>query len=140
MVFMKLAYVIAPAIGWLVAGSVKFLINSLRQKQLAFSQIGYGGIPSTHSSIVSTTAMLVGLREGFNTPVFAIAMTIALIVILDAASLRRHIGYQAAAINHLLKDEQNWQPLRERVGHRRIEIIAGVMTGFLCALALHAFV
>jgi acid phosphatase family membrane protein YuiD len=134
----KFAYIIAPAFGWLVAGSLKFVINTIRARQLAWSQIGYGGFPSTHSSIVSTTALLVGLREGFNTSAFAIATTIAWVVILDAVSLRRQIGYQAVAINRLNKEIQDWKPLRERIGHRRIEIIAGVFTGFCCALILNA--
>lgn len=134
---MQIAYLIAPFFGWLVAGSLKFLINSAKHRQLAWKQIGYGGFPSTHTTIVSTTAALVGMREGWNSPFFAIAATLAFIVMLDAASLRRQIGKHAAALNYLLQDNSSQLPLRESMGHRRIEILAGVAVGFVCALMLH---
>ncbi|HEX7049745.1 MAG TPA: divergent PAP2 family protein, partial [Longimicrobiales bacterium] len=95
------AYIIAPFFGWLVAGGLKFVINSLRKRAPAWDQIGYGGMPSTHSAIVGTTAALIGLREGWSTPVFSIAATVAFIVVLDAATLRRQVGAHARAINSL---------------------------------------
>ncbi len=72
---MRVAYALAPAVGWFVAGSLKFIINSVGARQLAWGQMGYGGIPSTHATVVSTTALLLGLQEGFNTPAFSIAAT-----------------------------------------------------------------
>ncbi|MDP9348606.1 MAG: divergent PAP2 family protein [Gemmatimonadota bacterium] len=78
---------VAPLVGWLMAGSLKFVINSVRSRRLAWDLIGYGGMPSTHTAIVTTTAFLVGLKEGWTTPVFSIAATVAFIVVIDALSL-----------------------------------------------------
>src|SRR5688572_13118625 len=89
------AYVIAPFLGWLVAGSLKLAINSLRSRRLAWDQLGLGGLPSTHTAVVSSTAILIGLRAGLNTALFAVAVTLAIIVILDALHLRREVGAHA---------------------------------------------
>jgi len=126
---MDLSYLFTPLVTWLLAGSLKFVINSVRSRQAAFKQIGYGGLPSNHSAMVSAMAALIGLKQGVNTPAFGVALTLALIVILDAASLRAQIGRQAAAINRLGATPA----LRERIGHSRLEIATGVVTGVLVA-------
>lgn len=130
---MDLHYLITPFLAWLVAGVLKFLINSLRAGQLAFGLIGYGGLPSNHSSIVSSMAALIALREGIDHPAFGVAVTLAFIVMLDASSLRRQVGRQAAAINRLAQGEASHQALRERMGHTPLEISAGALTGVAVA-------
>jgi acid phosphatase family membrane protein YuiD len=123
-------YLFTPFLAWLVAGILKFLINSLRAKRFAFDLIGYGGLPSNHSAIVSSMATLIALKEGFNSPAFGVAIALAFIVILDASSLRRQVGKHAAAINKLSAQEKGSTSfLRERMGHTRFEILAGVFTG-----------
>ncbi len=132
-------YLLAPAAAWLMAGTLKFLINSLRAHRWAFDQIGYGGLPSNHSAIVSATLTLIALKEGIQHPAFGSALTLAVIVIMDAHSLRRQIGAQAAVINQLtrLHAEYTAPPLRERVGHSRTEILAGISSGIVTALVLY---
>jgi hypothetical protein len=132
------AFVIAPFLGWVVAGSVKFAINSLRGRALAWQQIGYGGMPSTHSTIVSTTTVLIGLREGWNSAPFSVAAALSLIVILDAMSLRAKIGEQARVLNQLRAGEPTGRPLREKIGHHWTEVAAGALLGAGCAVALNA--
>jgi uncharacterized protein len=132
------AYVMAPFTGWLIAGSLKFAINCLRSGRLVWDQIGLGGLPSNHTAVVSSTAVLIGLREGVNTALFAIAVTLAIIVILDALNLRREVGAHAAALNELLRGDAKRQPLREHVGHRQVEVLMGLLVGLGCALSLHA--
>ena len=128
---MNLAYSLTPFLAWLVAGSLKFLINSFRAGEFAFGQIGYGGLPSNHSAVVSSTAALIALREGLGHPAFGVAVTLAFIVMLDASSLRRHVGEQAAAINRLVRENKEVRPLRERMGHTPGEIAAGIGVGTL---------
>jgi acid phosphatase family membrane protein YuiD len=129
-----MAYLLTPFLAWLVAGITKFLINSVRAKSLAFGQIGYGGLPSNHSAIVSSMVFLIALREGMANPPFGIALTIAFIVMLDASSLRRKVGEQAALINQLMtKTGEEFKPLRERMGHTPLEIAAGVAVGWIVA-------
>ena len=132
-------YLITPFAAWLVAGCLKFLINSLRSGGAAFSQIGYGGLPSNHTSIVISTATLIALKEGFDHPAFGVAITLAFIVVLDASSLRRQIGRHAVTINELAgksAGSREIPALRERVGHTPLEIVAGVVVGILVAWAV----
>lgn len=141
-----LAYLLMPFIAWLVAGSCKFLINSIRAGELAISQIGYGGMPSNHSAIVCSVATLIALREGLNSGAFGVAVGLAYIVMMDANGLRIKVGLQARAINRLNYNGAAGELLRERMGHSKWEIAAGFVVGIataflfentlLCLLAL----
>lgn len=133
---MDVTYLITPMLAWLVAGTLKFAINRWRSGEAAVKLIGYGGMPSNHSCIVSSMAVLIALREGIAHPAFGVALTLAVIVIMDAASLRRQIGLHARAINRLA-DGIKAQPLRERIGHSRAEIAGGVLTGCAVAAAVY---
>jgi uncharacterized protein len=121
------SYALTPFVAWLLAGCSKFAINSLRAKRLAFDLIGYGGMPSNHSAIVCSMATLIALKEGIAHPAFGVAVTLAFIVLLDASSLRRQVGLHAQAINLLSAEPA--RPLRERMGHSRAEILAGLLLG-----------
>jgi acid phosphatase family membrane protein YuiD len=133
---MDLSYVITPFFAWLVAGCAKFAINTIRAKRLAFDLIGYGGMPSNHSSIVSSAAAIIAFNEGLQEPALVVALALAFIVILDANSLRQQVGKHAIAINVLNKDKPE-KPLRERMGHTRLEILAGIVTGIASAWCMH---
>ena len=124
-------YVITPFLAWLVAGVLKFCVNSIRAGKLAFGLIGYGGLPSNHSAIVTSMVAAIGAREGVAHPAFGVALTLAFIVMLDASSLRRQIGKQAQAVNALAKAPL----LRERIGHTPVEIAAGIVVGSAVGLA-----
>lgn len=130
---MDYSYLLTPLLAWLVAGSLKFLVNSVRAGRLAFDLIGYGGLPSTHCAVVASTATLLALREGIDHPAFGVALTLLIIVVLDAGSLRRQVGHHASALNRLLGSDPQHKPLRERMGHNYVEIVAGVITGCLVA-------
>lgn len=132
-------YALTPFLAWLVAGATKFTINSIKAKKLAFGLIGYGGLPSNHSAIVSSMTALIALKEGIGHPAFGAALTLAFIVILDANSLRRQVGKQAETINKLAAEALDHQPLRERMGHTRLEIAAGIAVGIVVAAAADTF-
>jgi acid phosphatase family membrane protein YuiD len=131
---MDLSYALTPFVAWFTAGSLKFLINSIKAGKPAIGQIGYGGLPSNHSAIVSSMAALVALKNGIDHPAFGVAVTIAFIVMLDAGSLRRQVGKHATAINRLADGVLEIEPLREKMGHSRIEIMAGILVGLSIAL------
>jgi len=128
-------YIIAPFLAWLTCGIIKFIINSLREKTFALKSIGYGGMPSNHTTIIATTAMLIGFQEGFDTPVFSLAITTAFLFILDAISLRRTVGLHASALNKLT-NKKNSELLRERMGHSKFEVLAGILLGSLLGYLL----
>ena len=97
-----------------------------------------GGMPSSHSALVTGTAAGVGLQLGFNDPVFALASTIAFIVMYDASGIRRSAGLTAAKVNQILKDNSNElsseTTLKESLGHTKIEVLIGSILGPIVAL------
>jgi len=137
-VILDLSYALTPFLAWLVAGVSKFAINSFKAKKLAFGLIGYGGFPSNHSAIVSSMAALIALKDGMGTPAFGVAVTLAFVVMLDANSLRQQVGKHATAINKLAADTADHQALRERMGHTRWEIAAGIAVGIAVAAMVNA--
>jgi acid phosphatase family membrane protein YuiD len=137
---MDLTYLLTPLLTWLVVGPIKFLINSARQRRWAFKLIGNGGFPSNHSATVTSMATLIALREGMGHPAFGVAVTLCFIVMIDANSLRQHVGKQAAAINRLAEGRGDHVTLRERMGHTLVEIGGGIVTGVLMGnLLYHLF-
>jgi acid phosphatase family membrane protein YuiD len=135
---MDISYLVTPALTWLVVGPIKFLITSVRQRRLAFDLVGNGGFPSNHSSVVTSMATLIALREGIGHPAFGVAVTLAFVVMIDAQNLRQHVGRQAAAINRLAGSGEGSgeKRLRERMGHTLVEIGGGIVTGILMGYAV----
>lgn len=125
-------YLITPFLAWLCAGCSKFAINSIKAKKAAFKLIGYGGMPSNHSAIVSSMMFLIALKNGIEHPAFGAALTLAFIVMMDANSLRKQMEKHAKAINVI---NQN-QVLRERLGHTKPEILGGCVVGFCVAFIM----
>ncbi len=127
---MKFAYLLCPLVAWFVAGTLKFMINSFKLKRMAFDNIGYGGLPSTHSAIVTSMSTLIALQEGLNSPLFGVVFTLMIIVVIDAIGLRRQIGRHASEINQLSQNNH----LKETMGHQVHEVVAGMGVGILVAL------
>ena len=137
---MDVSYLVTPVLTWLVVGPIKFLINSARQGRWAFNLVGNGGFPSNHSATVTSMATLIALREGIGHPAFGVAVTLCFIVMIDANSLRQHVGRQAPAINRLAAGHAGHTTLRERMGHTLVEIGGGIVTGILMGnLVYHLF-
>ncbi|GGY57430.1 divergent PAP2 family protein [Pseudoduganella sp. SL102] len=135
---MDIAYLVTPLLTWITVGPIKFLINSIRARKWAFNLVGNGGFPSNHSAVVSSMATLIALREGIGHPAFGVAVTLCFIVIIDANSLRQHVGRQAAAINRLADGRPDHKWLRERMGHTVVEICGGLATGIAIGHLVHA--
>ena len=97
-----------------------------------------GGMPSSHSALVTGTAAGVGLELGFNDPLFALASTIAFIVMYDASGIRRSAGLTAAKVNQISKINTNQSSsetlLKESLGHTKIEVLVGSIFGPTVAL------
>ena len=130
------SYLFTPFLAWLVAGTLKLVINSVRARKLAFGLIGYGGLPSNHTAIVTSVAALVALKQGFDHPAFGVALALAFIEVLDATSLRREVGKHAALLNKLDNPSTGTTPLRERMGHSCIEVGAGIFVGISVAVII----
>jgi len=126
---MEFIYLVTPVLTWMMVGPIKFLITSARQRRWAFNLVGNGGFPSNHSAVVTSMATLIALREGMGHPAFGVAVTLAFIVMIDANSLRQHVGRHAVTLNRLHDGKEDYVVLRERMGHTLVEIAGGIVTG-----------
>ena len=133
--------------GWLLAQVLKVFtgIFKLRKFSITALLFGNGGMPSSHSASVTALAISCGLCYGFDSGLFAIAALFAIIVMGDAAGVRRETGEQAKILNRITKDlfkhpsqAEVDQNLKELVGHTPLQVIIGSAVGlvipFLMAL------
>ena len=103
-----------------------------------------GGMPSSHSALVASVAHATGLFVGFASPLFALALTLAAIVIYDATGIRRQAGKHAEYINRIIRDrlkgvDSRDHQLREMLGHTPLEALAGTVLGVAVAQAIWLF-
>ena len=130
---------------WMLAQFVKMASRFAVSRQLDFRVfVSTGGMPSAHTAMVSALATSVGLMEGFDTPVFALAVAFAAVVMFDAQSVRRAAGQQARLLNQIVDElfkehHLSEQKLAELLGHTRLEVFVGMITGILVALGFYAW-
>lgn len=130
---------IGALIGWSIAQTIKVPIEYLRTKRWNWVMLfRTGGMPSSHSALVTGVAHGIGLRDGFNSTAFAIAATLAIIVIYDATGIRRQAGKHATLINAMIQDLASGHPLkqellREVLGHTPLEALGGFLLGLASA-------
>lgn len=126
---------LAALSAWAIAQVVKVPLEYLRTRRWNWSLLlRAGGMPSSHSALVTGIAHGVGLHVGFNQPLFALAATVAIVVVYDATGIRRQAGMHAALINHMIDDLAAGHPLKgeqllEVLGHTPLEALAGVILG-----------
>ena len=126
-------FFIAPLLGYLSSGILKFLINSYKKDRLAFPEIGLGGFPSTHNTIVGTTYFVICFKTGFDSPVSSVALALCLIVLIDSLDLRKKIESHAQIIS---ETENKEKKVRTEIGHTPLEVIGGYLLGLALALFL----
>jgi acid phosphatase family membrane protein YuiD len=132
---------IAACIAWLLAQVSKLVIVLLRERKLQLAYLtSSGGMPSSHSAVVVALAMRVGIDEGVQSPLFAIAFILAGVVLYDAAGIRRAVSVQARILNRMLEEVMdlkrfNEKRLLELLGHTPFEVFIGSLLGLLVALS-----
>ena len=128
--------------GFLVQLS-KVLTYLVREKKINFRRfVETGGMPSSHAASVSALSTCVGLREGVGSVLFGVVVYFSLIVMYDAAGLRRAAGRQASLLNRILHEHiqlpgQPHERLRELLGHTPIEVLVGAIIGILFSFAIY---
>lgn len=90
-----------------------------------------GGMPSSHSALLTGTTAALGWVQGFEGPLFALAAVLCFVVLYDASGVRRAAGLTAARVNEIGPDNK---PLKENLGHTRLEVLIGALMGPLVAL------
>jgi acid phosphatase family membrane protein YuiD len=135
--------VVAALCGWLLSQLLKLIVVLVREKRFDRGFLSRtGGMPSSHSATAAACAMSVGLRSGFDSPVFAVDFGILALVMIDAQSVRRAAGAQARLLNKLTEDfyrNPGAAPAKmvESLGHTRSEVLLGTILGFAVALLIH---
>ena len=140
----KESVILTALIGWFIAQSLKVIFVCIRHKKIDFRRfIGSGGMPSSHSSTVTALCIAVGLTEGFSSAVFAVSFILALVVMYDAAGVRRAAGQQAKILNKIIEDwgkssyRDTEKKLKELLGHTPVEVFAGALLGIAIGLMRH---
>lgn len=127
--------ILAAFLAWLVAQVLKVILVLVKDRKVDFSRmIGSGGMPSSHSALVMAMTSSVGKYVGFDTAEFAIAACISIIVMYDAANVRRAAGKQAELLNIIVDDlyrgkHIDGEKLKELLGHTPVEVAAGAVLG-----------
>lgn len=130
-------YLIAPFIIWLLIQSFKLIWDLVTTHKFNFKRIiGAGGMPSSHSAVVCTISTMVGRAEGFNSSIFALAAIFSIVVMYDAAGVRRAAGKQAKLLNQIvqtpgLSSMQVNEKLQEVLGHTPIQVFVGAFMGII---------
>ena len=131
-------YVLLSAmIAWGLAQIIKLPLDYLINKRWNWAlMISVGGMPSSHSALVTSTTVAIGLFLGFETALFALAVAVSMVVIYDATGIRRQAGIHAQTINllvnQLLKGKlAPEKQLREVLGHTPLEALGGVILGLI---------
>jgi uncharacterized protein len=127
---------------WILAQAFKIPIDCFTSRRWNWALFfAAGGMPSSHSALVTSAAAAVGFNYGFDNPLFGVAVAVAMIVVYDATGIRRQAGMQAQKINVLVDELLKGHPiseenLREVLGHTPLEALGGVLLGLVVALGL----
>lgn len=126
---------VAAVLAWVIAQLSKTIYELFRYRKLRFGRlVSAGGMPSSHSALVSSLAAATGRVAGIDSVEFAIALVLAAIVMYDAAGVRRAVSIQARILNQMIDEAFQGKPfaeerLRELIGHTPIQVIVGGLLG-----------
>jgi acid phosphatase family membrane protein YuiD len=137
---------VSLSIANLVAQAIKIVTVAIKRKSVKWTILfATGGMPSSHSSTVTAMATSVGIIDGFSSTTFAIAVCAAVIVMFDAAGVRRNASKHAKVLNSLVQELlspdhfMSREKLKEFLGHTPLEVFAGAGLGVALAVALNFY-
>jgi len=139
---------IAGLSGWFIAQIAKTIIYLVINKELRLERmVGDGGMPSCHSATVMAATTATGLTQGFSSPIFAVVLLLAIIVMHDAMGVRLETGKQAKILNELITEFRDRgmammsmspeERLKEFVGHTGSQVFVGAIIGIIVAVVEH---
>jgi uncharacterized protein len=127
---------------WMIAQTLKVLLYLTRERRLNLRHLASsGGMPSSHSALVTALATATAITAGPRSVLFAVAAIFAAVVMYDAAGVRQAVSVQARILNRMLDEffvehAFNEKRLRELIGHTPVEVVAGALLGFVVAVLL----
>ena len=134
--------VIIPIIVGCIAQSIKFLLFTIKHKKIELKFIFISGhMPSAHTAFVVSLVTVIAFFDGIYSTTFAISFVLTYIVVYDALKIRTNIGYNGKTINKLIREiteieKEDYPILRERVGHKPLEVLVGAILGFTLTIFL----
>ncbi len=133
-------FFLLPIITLIINQIIKITIYTMHGEFSWNKIFSYGGMPSSHSALATSLVIGIGYYHGIETPSFAIALIIAIVIIKDAFGIRRKVGQQNQILNRLVKDlpdkeKYKFPVLNERFGHSYNEIVVGILVGNVCSAA-----
>lgn len=132
----------AAILAWFIAQCIKVILVFWEEKRLDLGKMmSSGGMPSSHSALITAMAASVGKTAGLDSVAFAIAAVSSLVVMYDAANVRREAGKHAELLNKIAQDlypdnHSNQEKLKELLGHKQIEVAAGAILGITIGILL----
>ena len=135
--FLENKFLIVPFIVWCCIQLFKFITDFVINRKPNFRRLfGAGGMPSSHSAVVATLTTLIGKEYGLGSGIFAVSFIFSLIVMYDAAGVRRAAGKQATILNKLVENYPNsnvivTEELVEVLGHTPFQVLIGAVIGIL---------
>lgn len=137
-------WLMSTVAGWLCAQLLKIATGIFHIREFSFRALffGTGGMPSSHSASVAALCTALAVTEGFGSPLFALSALLCIIVMNDAAGVRRETGKQSKALNQILKEmpdtpEKFAEQFRELIGHTPLQVACGAAVGVAVALLMH---
>lgn len=138
--FIQNKYICVPFLLWFFIQVFKVIYDLITTRKFNFKRImGAGGMPSSHSAVVTSLATLIGKNIGVDTPIFAIALIFSFVVMYDAAGVRRAAGKQAQMLNKIIETPgltgiQVSEKLVEVLGHTPKQVLVGAIIGIIVGL------
>jgi len=131
-------------IAWVTAQIIKCIIMIIIEEHVSIRKIllTSGGMPSTHSATVCALCTSIAIMEGLKSPLFAIAVVFAFLVMYDAMGVRRAAGEHAKVINNMIEKQPEHKPidmqriLKEKLGHKPLEVFVGAVLGITIAVII----
>lgn len=133
-------YIIIPISTWFFIQLFKLIYDLVKTKKFNFKRIlGAGGMPSSHTAVVTSLATMIGLNEGFESSLFAVSVIFACVVMYDATGVRRAAGKQAQLLNRIVETPgltkvQVSERLVEALGHTPMQVVVGAGIGILVGI------
>ena len=130
-------------LGFVLAQVSKLIIALIRQKGKMSGRealdwlVRSGGMPSGHSASFVGATTIIGIMEGFDSVIFALAVCMAIIIVYDAMNVRYAVGEQGKVLNKFILSKK--RKLRVVEGHTPVEVVVGAMIGVLCAVVVSLF-
>jgi acid phosphatase family membrane protein YuiD len=134
---------LATLVAWVIAQGFKVLLYWYRHHKINFRLfVGTGGMPSSHSALVTSLSTAIGLETGWTSPVFLLSLGMALVIMSDAAGVRRAAGQQAKILNEIMDDLYSAKPvadtrLKELLGHTPVQVFVGAFIGIAVAVLFY---